>query len=80
MAFPAREVPPRQRATGGAAGKRKINLRTESVGLIILVLAPVLGGFHVIVDWVRGDITTSLGSVYAQKQVLYSAARGAYSI
>jgi len=37
-----------------------------SVGLTILVLAPVLGGFHVIVDWMGGNITTSLRSVYPQ--------------
>lgn len=38
----------------------------QSVGLTILVLAPVLGGFHVIVDWMRGNNTTSHRSVYPE--------------
>ncbi|MHB8870612.1 MAG: cache domain-containing protein [Thermoleophilia bacterium] len=52
-----------------------MKLRTKIVGLIVVVFVVVLVASYLMFGLLRGDITTGLGSVYAEKQVLYNRTR-----
>lgn len=52
-----------------------MKLRTKIVGLVAVVFVVVLAGSYLMFGWLRSDIVTGLGSVYAQKQVLYDRER-----
>lgn len=52
-----------------------MKLRTKVVGLIALVFVVVLGASYLMFGWLRADVVTGLGSVYAEKQALYDRTR-----
>ncbi len=52
-----------------------MQLRARIVGFIVLVFVVVLGVSYLLFGWLQSDIMAGLGSVYAEKQVLYNQER-----
>ncbi len=52
-----------------------MQLKTKSVGLVAVVFALVLGASYALFGRLRDHVVSGLGSVYAQKQVLYNRER-----
>lgn len=52
-----------------------MKLSTRIIGLIAVVFVVVLGASYLMFGWLRADIVSGLGSLYAQKQVSYDRER-----
>ncbi|MEW6490014.1 MAG: HAMP domain-containing protein [Thermodesulfobacteriota bacterium] len=52
-----------------------MTLQTKSVGLVALIFFLVLGASYALFGSLRGEVISGLGSVYAEKQVLYNRER-----
>jgi HAMP domain-containing protein len=52
-----------------------MTLQSKSVGLVALIFFLVMGASYALFGRLRGEVVSGLGSVYAQKQVLYNRER-----